>query len=348
MFFASDNTSPAHPKVLEALGKANVGYMGSYGADPIMDDVRQTVRDLFKAPEAAVYLVATGSAANSLSLATFCNPWDAVFCHRSAHIEVDECGAPEFFTGGAKLVLVDGPDGKMAPARLRETIKATPQGNVHSVQRGIVSITNVTEAGGVYSVAEIAALTGIASDYDLPCHMDGARFANALVATNASPAEMSWQSGIDVLCFGGTKNGLMGVEAVVIFDPAKAWEFELRRKRAGHLFSKHRFLSAQFQAYLQDGLWLEMAKAANRAAGRLIDGIGQASDVSFMYTPQANIVYATMPRRIHQRLAKAGAIYEVIGDLGGADPSELMGSRMVCSWCTTDADIDRFLGHLNG
>jgi len=219
---------------------------------------------------------------------------------------------------------------------------------VHSVQRGLVSITNVTEAGGVYSVAEVAVLAGIAGDHGLPCHMDGARFANALVAAGASPAEMSWKSGIDVLSFGGTKNGLLGVEAVVIFDPAKAWEFELRRKRAGHLFSKHRYLSAQFQAYLQDGLWLETAAAANAAAGRLIDGLGQAGGVSFMYTPQANIVYATMPRRIHRRLAAAGAQYEVIGDLDGADPEERLGCRMVCSWCTTEAEVDRFLEYVSG
>ena len=252
MFFASDNSSPAHPNVMKALEKANAGYMGSYGGDPIMDEVRDRIRDLFEAPDAAVYLVSTGSTANALSIATFCPPWGAVYCHRHAHVEEDECGAPDFYTGGAKLVLIDGADAKMDAAHLRRKVAGAAHVGVHNVQRGMISITNVTEMGAVYSAAEVAELAAIGKEFDIPVHLDGARFANALVSSGATAAEMTWKAGVDVVSFGGTKNGLMGVEAVVIFDPAKAWEFELRRKRGGHLFSKHRYLSAQMLAYLTD------------------------------------------------------------------------------------------------
>ena len=240
MKFASDNSSGAHPKVLDALIRANEGYASSYGNDPIMDGVREKIREIFEAPEAAVYLVATGTSANVLSIATFTPPWGAVYCHEAAHIEVDECGAPEFYTGGAKLVTLAGDDAKINPEALREVLGPVGPVAVHHVQKGMLSITTATELGTVYTLDEINELTGLAKAHGLPVHMDGARFANALVALGCTPAEMTWKSGIDVLSFGGTKNGLLGVEAVVIFDPEKAWEFELRRKRGGHLFSKHR------------------------------------------------------------------------------------------------------------
>jgi len=350
MFFGSDNTSPVHPNVMAALQMANMGYAPSYGADPIMDQVRERIRDLFEAPEAAVYLVATGSTANALSLATFCAPWGAVYCHRKSHIEEDECGAPEFYTGGAKLVLIDGSDAKMTPEDLRATIAATVQGDVHRVQRGMVSISNVTEMGAVYSVAEITELCAIAKAYDLPCHMDGARFANAIAATGASPAEMTWKAGIDVLSFGGTKNGLMGVEAVVIFDPARAWEFELRRKRGGHLFSKHRYLSAQMLAYLTDDLWLSMAQDANRAAARLSGGILSVPGAALLHPTDANMVFAQWPRAAHRSAQGAGAVYffwPTEASLDGPD-DEILSARLVCSWSTADQDIDQFLDLLRG
>ena len=344
MFFASDNTSGVHPAVMDALVRANAGYAPSYGADPIMDDVRTRIRDTFEAPEAAVYLVATGSTANALSLACFCPPWGAVYCHRASHIEVDECGAPEFYTGGAKLKLVDGDHARMDPDSLRAAIETTPQGDVHSVQRGIVSITNVTERGAVYSTAQIAALSAVARDYALPVHMDGARFANALVASNASPAEMTWKAGVDVLSFGGTKNGLMGVEAVVIFDPAKAWEFELRRKRGGHLFSKHRYLSAQMQAYLTDDLWLDLARHANRAGQRLAQAMQSVPGASLLHPVDANMIFTAFPRAGHRAVTAAGAVYplwDADATLDGPDDAPLA-ARLVCSWSTTDDDIDRF------
>ncbi|MEY4984684.1 MAG: hypothetical protein RIR62_2950, partial [Pseudomonadota bacterium] len=237
MFFTSDNASGVPPEVMAALHCANEGFQRSYGADDIMARVTARVREVFDAPEAVVHLVATGTAANALAIASHCPPWGAVFCHRHAHIAEDECGAPEFYAGGAKLVLVDGAHGRMTPDTLAQALAVTGDSGVHGVQRGMLSLTNVTEAGTVYTPSEIAALTALARAHGLPCHLDGARFANALVATGATPAEMTWQAGIDVLSFGGTKNGLLGVEAVVFFDPARAWEFELRRKRGGHLFS---------------------------------------------------------------------------------------------------------------
>ena len=349
MFFSSDNSSPAHPKVMEALVAANAGYMPSYGGDPIMDEVRARIREIFEAPEAAVYLVATGTAANVLSLACYCPPWSAIFCHRNAHIEEDECASPEFYTGGAKLVLVDGEHAKMTPETLRETIRFTGRGGVHNVQRGMVSITDVTENGTVYSVSEVAALVAVAKDYGLPVHMDGARFANALVSTNASPADLTWRAGVDVLSFGGTKNGLMGVEAVVLFDPDKAWEFELRRKRGGHLFSKHRYLSAQMQAYLADDLWLDMARTANARADRLAEGILKIPGASLAHPQDANMVFAAFPRGLHHKVRAEGAAYHIWPghqSLEG-DPDEPVSARLVCSWCTGEDEIDGFLGALN-
>jgi threonine aldolase len=336
MQFASDNTSPVPPEVMDALVRANEGYARSYGSDALMEGVQARIRDLFEAPEAAVHLVATGTAANALALALYCPPWGAVFCHRHAHVAEDECGAPEFYTAGAKLVLVDGAHGKMAPAALAAALEQTGT-SVHGVQRGMLSITNVTEAGTVHTPAEVAALTSLARAQGLPCHMDGARFANALVATGATPAGMTWKAGIDVLSFGGTKNGLLGGEAVVIFDPAKAWEFELRRKRAGHLFSKHRYLSAQMAAYLDDGLWLRLAGQANRMGARLAQGLATLPGAGLVHPVQANMLFGWFPATGHARARAAGAAYN---DLPGPRPGSV---RLVCSWSTTEADVDGFL-----
>ena len=343
MFFASDNTAPVAPEVWAAMAAVNEVQTKSYGADPMMGALTLQMRHLFEAPTAATYLVPTGTAANALSLALQTPPWGSIFCHPQAHIEKDECGAPEFFTNGAKLVLVDGPHGKMTPESLRRTIQASGLGGVHSVQRGLVSLTNVTELGTVYQLDEVKALTRVAKEFGLPCHMDGARFANALVATNAKAADMTWRAGIDILSFGGTKNGLMGVEAVVLFHPHQAWEFELRRKRAGHLMSKHRFMSAQMQAYLQDDLWLSLAKRANDSAADLVQAMGKMPYVTFDHPTDANIIFARWPRKFHQLLHDAGAYYYLNDGetlMGGGD--DILGARLVCSWATVKADIDHF------
>lgn len=342
MFFASDNTSGAPPQVMQALLRANEGFARSYGGDDIMARVTAQVRALFDAPEASVHLVATGTAANALALAALTDPWGAVFCHRHAHIAEDECGAPEFYTNGAKLVLIDGAHGRLTPDALTEALATTGASGVHGVQRGCLSLTNVTEAGTVYTPAEIAALTAIAKSHGLPCHLDGARFANALVATGASPADMTWRAGIDMLSFGGTKNGLLGVEAVVLFDPAKSWELELRRKRGGHLFSKHRFLSAQMEAYLQDGLWLRLAAQANAMGQRLAQGIAGLNHAALTHPSQANMVFANWEPGGHARLQAADAVYYDLRPL----PDGRETARMVASWNTTEDHVDRFLAAL--
>lgn len=342
MFFASDNAGPVHPNVLEALTKANEGYAMGYGADALMDRVRENIREVFEAPEAAVYLVATGTAANSLALATLANPWDTIFCTPVAHIHEDECNAPEFYSGGAKLTLV-GTGDRMTPKTLRAAIEGEETRGVHGPQRGPVSITQVTERGSVHTLDELAALTAVAREYGLKTHLDGARFANALVALGCSPAEMTWKAGIDAVSFGGTKNGLMGAEAVVFFDPTQAWEFELRRKRGAHLFSKHRYLSAQMDAYLEDGLWLEMAEQANANCTRLAAGLRDAG-AEFLNLPQANMIFAALPRRVHQRLKAEGAMYYLQdGPLETGDGGEMLGCRLVCDWSISSEQIDRFV-----
>ncbi len=350
MQFASDNSSGAHPSVMDALHRANEGFASSYGADPIMDEVRTQVRDIFEAPDAAVYLMATGTAANAISLSAICPPWSAIYCHRHAHVMEDECCAPEFYSGGAKLVPVYGECAKMDPTCLSATLAAAAQVGVHNVQRGAVSITNVTEMGAVYSPGEIARLCTIAKEWDLPCHLDGARLANALVATSASPSEMTWRAGIDILSFGGTKNGLMGAEAVVIFDPAKSWEFELRRKRGGHLLSKHRYLSAQMQAYLEDGLWLRLARSANDAGSLLAEGVSAIDGASLLFPADANLVFAVLPRVAHRRAIEAGAVYypwpEVWQENGPDD--QLLSARMVCSWCTSSSEVEGLVAAFKG
>ncbi len=344
MHFASDNSGPVHPEVLAALAEANQGYQMAYGADVLMNEVRDQIRGIFEAPGAAVYLVATGTAANSLALATLSQPWETVFCSPVAHIHEDECNAPEFYSG-AKLTIVPGED-KMAPEALRRSIEGEETRGVHGPQRGPVSITQVTERGSVYSLEELQALCGVAKAYNLPVHMDGARFTNALVALNCSPAEMTWKSGVDAVSFGGTKNGLMGVEAVVFFDEGKAWEFELRRKRGAHLFSKHRYLSAQMAAYLQDDLWLRSARQANANCARLADGL-RAAGAAFLHEPQANMIFARFPRSLHRKLHDAGAVYHLWGDtLEGADEDEMLACRLVCDWSTPADQIDQFLALL--
>ncbi|MFA8387115.1 MAG: low specificity L-threonine aldolase [Pelagibaca sp.] len=344
MFFASDNSGPVPQAVLDVMAEANAGHMMGYGADPLMDEVRQRIRDLFEAPEAAVYLAATGTAANALALATLIEPFDTVFCTPMAHIEEDECNAPEFYTGGAKLTLVDGAD-RMTTDALTHAIESQGNRGVHGPRRGAVSITQVTEMGNVYTLPQLKALCDVAKSYGLPVHLDGARFANAAVALGCSPAEMTWKLGVDVAVFGGTKNGLMGVEAVVFFDPAKAWEFELRRKRGGHLFSKHRYLSAQMAAYLRGDLWKDLAQKANAKAAHLHEGIRKRNDVQIVNDVTANMIFFNAPRALHQTLQAAGAKYHVSGGLTG-DADTLLRGRLVCDWSIPDAEIDRFVSLL--
>ena len=343
MFFASDNGGPAHPKVMEALIAANQGYASGYGADLIMDEVRAQVRDLFQAPEAAVYLIINGTAANSVLLGTMSQPWQTIFCSDCAHIHEDECNAPEFYTG-AKLTLVPTTDGKMSAEDLRTKVLAEENRGVHGPQRGPLSITQVTEKGTLYTLDEIKQLTSTAQEFGIKTHLDGARFANAIAALDCTAAEMTWKAGVDTVSFGATKNGALGVEACVIFDPDVAWEFELRRKRGGHLLSKHRYLSAQMQAYLTDDLWLDMARAANARCMQLAEGLRGNSSVEMLYEPQANIIFFDMPRREHKRMLDSGAMYYVMsGDPEIGDPDDMLMGRLVTDWSMTEDGVNQFL-----
>jgi threonine aldolase len=337
MFFASDNGSAASPEVMDAVVRANVGYARGYGADDLTAAVTDEIRRIFEAPRASVQLVATGTAANALALATLVQPWQAVLTHRHAHIAEDECGAPEFFTNGAKLVLVDGAHGIMDADAL-EAALAGVGGSVHSVQAGALSLTNVTEAGTVYAPDQIAHLAGVARRHGIPTHLDGARFANALAATGASAAEMTWRAGVDAVSFGGTKNGCLGVEAVVFFDPAHDWEFQLRRKRGGHLFSKNRFLAAQMQGYLANGAWLDRAAHANAIAARLADGLARVEGVVQTHPVHANVMFPEWSSGTHARLSAAGAVYYPYPAPEGRERA-----RLVTSWSTTAQDVDAFL-----
>jgi len=294
MYFASDNAGPAHPTVMDAMVAANTGYQMGYGADTLMDGVRAQIREAFEAPDAIIIL------------ATMAKPWETIFCSPMAHIHEDECNAPEFYSG-AKLTLVPAENAKMTPDALRRSmageetrgVHGPQRGPVHGPQRGPVSITQVTEKGTVHTLDEIKALTSVAKEFGVTTHLDGARFANAMVALGCSAADMTWKAGIDAVSFGGTKNGLMGVEACVIFDPDLAREFELRRKRGGHLFSKHRYLSAQMQAYMTDDLWITMATAANAACARLTAGMRGIDGITLAYEPDANIIFFRATRARH-------------------------------------------------
>ena len=343
MFFASDNAGPVPQQVLDQMVSANSGYLPSYGADLQMEQVTRLVREKFKAPDAAVYLVGTGTAANALALSTLSQPWETVFCSPVSHIHEDECNAPEFYLGGGKLTLVGDSD-KITPEALFKSIEGEENRGVHGPQRGPVSITQITEKGHSYSVEEVQAISNVAKTYGLALHMDGARFTNAIVARNASPAEMTWRAGVDALSFGGTKNGLMGVEGVIFFDPKHAWEFELRRKRGAHLFSKHRYLSAQMLAYLTDDLWLDLARRANGNFARLKAGLETIPDVQLRGNPDGNMTFFDMPRELHKRAEAAGAVY-YWDDVEGPMDQMIMG-RLVCDWSITHDMIDQFIACL--
>ncbi len=350
MYFASDNSAPAHPKIIENMLRANEGYSSGYGTDGATTHVRDMIREVFEAPEAAVYLVTTGTAANALALASLVEPWQTIFCHPTSHIEEDECGAPEFYTNGAKLTLIDGANGKIDADAFAAKARITGQLGVHNIQRGALSLTNVTEVGTLYTLDEIRALTSVAKEFGIATHLDGARFANAMVALGCTPAEMSWKSGVDAVSFGGTKNGCIGVEAVVLFDPDKAWEFELRRKRGGHLMSKYRYLSAQMEAYLTDDLWIKLAKHANAMGDLLAAGVKQVKGAQFQHPQQANMLFCGWPRSGHTLAQAAGAMYypwPTEHAKTGSD-DEVLTARLVTSWATTPQDVERFLELIAG
>ncbi len=342
MNFASDNSAGVAPELLEAILASSRVNAPAYGADEFSLRSQALLSQVFER-EVAAFLVPTGTGANALALAAMARPWEAIFCHEESHVHDDECGAPEFFAGGAKLVGIPGLAGKVTPQALRDTLARYPRGLVKSVQPGALSLSQATEAGTVYSVDEIAALSRIARGAGLGVHMDGARFANALVALGASPADMTWRAGVDALSFGATKNGALACEAVIFFDPDKASAFAYQRKRGGHTLSKGRFLGAQMEAYLTGGLWLDLARRANDAAARLAKGLLAAPGVRAAWPSQINEVFVVAPT---ERLAvwrAAGARFHdwptraLAAHLAPKEGETLI--RLVTSFETTEAEI---------
>ena len=344
MNFASDNTAGIAPEILEALTAGNDGFALGYGNDDLTRAVERRIGEIFEC-DAAVFLVPTGTAANALALAHVSPPWGAVFAHREAHILTDECGAPEFFGGGLKLVGMPGVGCKVTPATLEATILQYEGHAPHQVVPAAFSFAQASEAGTIYRPDEIAALAKVAHAHGMKVHMDGARFANALVRMNASPAEVTWKAGVDVLSFGATKGGALAAEAVVFFDRALAAHMGERRKRAGHLLSKHRFLSLQFDAFLRDGCWLRLARHANAMADRLAAGLA-AAGCRPVWPVEANLVFILVPKAVEARMKAAGAAYYVRHSeslpAGTADSADLCLLRLVTSFATRAEEVDRF------
>lgn len=342
MIFLSDNSYGAWPEIIAALGKAAEGAATSYGDDPLTATVQARLSEIFERPVVA-HPVISGTAANALALATLCPPHGAVFCHAESHIAVDECGAPEFFTHGAKLVQIEGEDAKLTPSAVEKALAHFLKGFVHHVQPAVLSLTQSTELGTVYTPGEIAALSAMARAHGMKVHMDGARFANAMAHLGVAPADITWRAGVDALSFGATKNGALGAEAVIFFDTADVKDFEYRRKKAGHLLSKMRFVSAQLDAYLQDGKWLAHAATANTLARRLADGLAGAKDARIVHPVEANAVFVSLPDATVQRLRDQGARFYDWGP--PANGRTLI--RLVTSFATPAEAVERFIALAN-
>ncbi|GIX34311.1 MAG: L-threonine aldolase [Lysobacteraceae bacterium] len=340
MRFASDNWAGVAAPVMAALQRANEGWAPAYGADALTAAVKQRFGELF-GREVEVFLVATGGAANALALAALTPPWGMVVCHAESHIQMDECGGPEMFTGGAKLLPVQAPAGKLNPEAVATALRGFPQRPPHGCPPAVLSLTEATECGTVYTPDEVGALCALAREHGLRVHMDGARFANAVAALGCHPADLTWRAGVDVLCFGGTKNGAMAAEAVVFFDPALARDFAFRRKRAGHLWSKYRFLAAQFEALLEDGLWLRLAGHANAMARRLAAGLGALPGLRQVYPCEVNELFVVFPEGVAEALRERGATFYPWVTPGDATGGRTQ--RLICSFATTEAQVDDFV-----
>ncbi len=340
MHFASDNWAGAHPKIMAALQRANDGYAPSYGGDALTKRVEARFSEIFER-DVAVFFVATGGAANSLALSQLSPPWGMILCHEESHIQMDECGAPEFFTGGAKLLPIEGFAGKLTPDAVKAALAGFPERPPHGMPARILSLTQATECGTVYSVGELSALAAAAKAAGLKVHMDGARLANALAALRCSPADISWKAGVDALSFGATKNGCLIAEAVVFFDPAAAADFMFRRKRAAQLFSKMRYIGAQFDAYFEDGLWLDMAAHANAKARLLSAGLSEIEGCKVWYPTEANEVFVSFPPGVAEKLRAEGATFYPWVTPG--DPAGGTMQRLICSWATTTGEVGGFL-----
>ena len=331
--FRSDNESPAAPQIMDALARANEGAAWAYGTDDWSLRLDDAFSDLFDTPTRVLPL-STGTAANSIALASVTPPWGAVFAHRAAHIYNDECGAPEFYGHGLRIVPVDSPDGRLAPGALAQAIRANEGHGVHSYLPAAVSLTQSTECGTVYQADEVAAVCGLARRHDMATHMDGARFANAVARLGCHPGDITWRAGVDMLSFGASKNGCMAAEALLLFGRHAVHEHAERlRKRSGHLLSKMRYVSAQLLAYIEDDLWLRMAAHANRQAARFAAAVAAHDEAELEYPVEANEVFVRWSAEGFQRLEAAGI--EFLAWPGRDDLA-----RFVFSHCTTDEETE--------
>ncbi|MEO1592570.1 MAG: low specificity L-threonine aldolase [Cyanobacteria bacterium J06632_22] len=330
--FASDNYSGICPEVMAYLEKANQGYAAAYGEDDWTQRATDLFRDIFEI-DCEVFFVFNGTAANSLALGTLCQSYHSIVCHETAHVETDECGAPELFTHGSKLLLGKGENGKLTPTSITQIV--TKRSDLHYPKPKAISLTQSTELGTLYSQQELRNIRTVADRYQLKLHMDGARFSNAVAATNLSPAALTWHNGIDVLCFGGTKIGMALGEAILFFDKSLAEDFDYHCKQSGQVASKMRYLSAQFLGLLETGAWLKNARHANACAAYLEEQLSQIPELSLLFPRQANAVFVEMPLALIQVLHDQGwHFYTFIGQ-GGA--------RLMCSWNTTYERIDAFV-----
>lgn len=345
MNFASDNIVGASAPVLEALMLANDGAMAAYGADEISKRVKARFAEIFER-QVSVFFVTTGTAANALSLSAMVPPYGMCLCHQEAHVMQDECGAPEFFTHGAKLVGLPGVGAKLKADDVAAYVTGLPKSSMQMPPKGL-TISQVTECGLVYGLDEIAALSAVCREQGLAFHMDGARFTNALVALGCTPAEMTWKSGVDILSFGATKNGCLMAEAIVVFRPDLAEAMEYRTKRAGQVISKSRLIAAQFEGYLTGDHWLANARHANRLAGMLAEGLARIPGVRLAWPAQANEVFPIIPKALDQTLRAAGAVYHPWSPLSLPEgervgPDEVL-IRLVTSFATQEPDVRQFL-----
>ena len=332
--FKSDNVTPVCDAIMAAIQAANRGSAAAYGGDDFTRKLRTAASEVF-AREVAIFPVTTGTAANALALAQCVPSYGAVYCHDAAHIITDECGAPEFFTG-AKMIGFRAADGKIKPEQVAGAVAFAEDMGVHHVKPAAVSLSQATEWGTVYQVSEVSALAATAKQHGLPVHMDGARFANAVATLNCAPKEMTWQRGVDVLGFGGTKNGLGAGELVIFFKRESSREFDYRLKQAGQLDSKMRFLAAPWVKLLDDGLWLRNAQHANAKARKFADRLARETKIDIVLPVEANAVFVRLPEVVARNLqARRWHFYNFV------EPGVY---RLMCSWATTDVEIERFIG----
>ena len=343
MNFTSDNCYGAAPEMLDALAKTNTGPAASYGDDAISVRLNMLFSEVFE-HEVAVFPVVSGTAANALSLSTLVPPYGAIVCHAQSHIAVDECGAVEMATHGAKLISIDGPYGKLTPGAIETAVAPIQKGVVHHAQPSAVSITQSTEFGTAYRPEEIAAIGEVTHRHGMKLHVDGARFANAVAFLKCAPADITWRAGVHAMSFGATKNGALGAEAVIFFDKNAVGDFEYRRKKSGHLLSKMRFVSAQLEAYLDDGRWLSHAARANTLATQLAEGLRGIEDAQIAAPVEANAIFVKLPNSAVSRLREAGA--QFYDWMPSKDGMTLI--RLVTSFATPDADVANFISIARG